>query len=104
MEGSGKITSGTIDICQCREPMLQITVIKLASKMAARAFSGCNKAKWERSTSECGNFTLLYFLHYFPAVQASPHARGIPSTNAIRWSHNMIWMDGGFSNNKFTIR
>ena len=30
-----------------REPILQIAAIKMASKMAARAFSRCNKAQWE---------------------------------------------------------
>ena len=29
-----------------REPILQIAAIKMASKMAARAFSRCNKAQW----------------------------------------------------------
>ena len=29
-----------------REPILQIAAIKIASNMAARAFSRCNKAQW----------------------------------------------------------
>ena len=32
-----------------REPILQIAAIKIASNMAARAFSRCNKAQWLRS-------------------------------------------------------
>ena len=31
-----------------REPILQIAAIKIASNMAARAFSRCNKAQWWR--------------------------------------------------------
>ena len=38
-----------------REPILQIAAIKMASKMAARAFSRCNKAQWSARVSMSKN-------------------------------------------------
>ena len=36
-----------------REPILQIAAIKMASNMAARAFSRCNKAQWVHVAITC---------------------------------------------------